>query len=430
MIRPPLEVFFMKVAILGRSFVALEAALRFHAHGAAITWYNQEDEIYPSDIFETNWKGATSELGEKFLSKEFTDLSYAEWVATYFNPLEALLKKEGQRIKPYSVVSITKRYLAPNEEISGKTRFHDLFRLIYEVDPKDFINEQKEVDQDLYERLTEEVVHSLQTKIEMYEDVDLVIDCRHSVIPKSLNIAGRALGENRIKKGYLLYGKEALEKSVLDKKDLREVAIVGSDPLAALMMLNFSDWFNDSRTRLFIISHEEAPFKKILETARPEVVQKLESFFEKAQVEFKNATETFVQKLREWQSLDDFVQVKVPRPVEPIPRLVFFMAHNATAIDQLIDNKRVFLTLETSDFRQSKAQVENNLLELKTIGVDCVLVANGFKDQESFLDENEIGFFRINPCNLLTQNHWQNDLGELNDIENAIFKLFSPVESH
>jgi len=420
----------MKVAILGRSFIALEAALRFHAHGAAITWFNHEDEIYPNEAFDINWKEATSELGEKFLSKEFTHLNYAEWMATYFKPIEELLKKEGQRVKPFSVVSITKRYLAPKEEIPGKSRFHDLFRLIYEVDPKDFINEQKEVDQALYERLNEEVVHSLQTKIEMYEDVDLVIDCRHSTIPKSLNITGRALGEKRIKEGYLLYGKEALEKSLGDKKDLREVAIVGSDALGALMMLNFSEWLDDPRTRLFIVSYEETPFKKFLETAKPEVAQRIQNFFEKAQAEFQAATETFVKKLREWQSLDDFVQVKIPRPAEPIPRLVFFMAHNASAIDQLIDNKRVFLTLETSDFRQSKIQAENNLLELKTIGVDCVLVANGFKDQESFLDENEVGFFRINPCDLLTQNHWQNDLGELNDIENNIFKLFSPAESH
>jgi len=137
-----------------------------------------------------------------------------------------------------------------------------------------------------------------------------------------------------------------------------------------------------------------------------------------------------MKKLREWQSLDDFVQVKIPRPVEPIPRLVFFMGHNASAIDQLIDNKRIFLTLETSDFRTSKMQPENNELDLKTIGVDCVLVSNGFRANEVNLDDEEIGYFKIGPMSLLTIDHWKKDLGELNDIESAIFKLFSPAESH
>src|SRR5690606_30429891 len=130
-----------------------------------------------------------------------------------------------------------------------------------------------------------------------------------------------------------------------DKSSLREVAIVGDDTVALETMLNFSEWLDDSRTRLFLVSHEETPFKKVLATAKEEVKKRVEAFFNKAEADFKEATETFMKKLREWQSLDDFVQVKIPRPVEPIPRLVFFMGHNASAIDQLIDNKRIFLTL-------------------------------------------------------------------------------------
>lgn len=421
----------MKVAILGAGPIALEAAIRFHAHGASLSWYNLEDDLYHhQDHDELDWLEATSELGKKFLSKEFTKLSYPEWLATYYRPLETLLKKEGQRVKPYSVVSIAKRYLARGEDISGKSRFHDLFRLIYEIDPKDFINEQKESDPALYERLNEEVLSSLQTKIEMYEDFDLVIDCRRPLPFKSLNITGRALGERRIDESYLSYGIDAFKKSKEDKSKLREVAIVGHDELALEMMLNFSSWLDDPRMRLFVISHEESPFKNLLETAKTHVKERLQAFLDKAEAEFLQETEKFMTKLREWQMLDDFVQVKIPRPTEPIPRLVFFMAHNASAIDQLIDNKRVFLTLETSDFRISKVQPENNQLELKTIGVDRVFVANGVSDFSVELDQNEVGYFRIRPESLLKLNHWEKDFGELNDIENDIFKLFSPAESH
>ena len=420
----------MKVAILGKSPIALEAALRFHSHGASITWFNHEEDIYPFFDIDIDWKEATSELGSKLLNKSFNKLSYQDWLNDYYSPIVSLLKEQDQRIKPYEVVSIAKRHLAPNEQIPGKSRFHDLFRLIFEIDPKEFINEQKENDPELYQRLNEEVVKSLQGKIEMYEDVDLVIDCRNVSLPWSLNINGRALGEKRIRPEDLVVGLDALKKSREDKSNLREVALVGSDEFCAQVMLNFKEWFQDPRMRLFLVSHEETPFQSMLVNAKDEVKSKIQSFFEFADKEFKRMTDEFMTKLREWQSLDDFVQVKIPRPTEPIPRLVFFMAHNATAIDQLIDNKRLFLTLETSDFRQSKAQPENNLLELKTIGVDKVFVCNGFKDQENYLQKDEVGFFRIRPSSLLVKNNWQKDIGELNECEKNIFKLFSPVESH
>ena len=420
----------MKIAVLGRSPVALETALRFHSHGANLTWFNDEEEILSLFDTDLNWQEATSPLGQKLLGKTFDHLSYQEWLSDYYSPLVELLKAQDQRIKPFEVVTIGKRHLAPGETIPGKTRFHDLFRLIFEIDPKDFINEQKDADPELYQRLNAEVVNSLQSRVEMYEDVDVVIDCRYPSRPLSMNMNGRALGEKRIQNTDLYQGIDALKKSQEDNSALREVALVGHDDVAAQVLLNLADWFQDPRMRLFLVSHESSPFKSFLAHAREEVREELVAFFTNAENEFRKMTDEFMTKLREWQSLDDFVQVKIPRPTEPIPRLVYFMAHNAVAIDQLIDNKRLFLTLETSDFRTSESQPENNLLELKTIGADKVFVANGFKDPENFLDKNEIGFFRIRPTSLLIKNNWNKDIGELNGIEEAIFKLFSPVESH
>ena len=420
----------MKIAILGKNPVALETALRFHSHGASITWFNFDEDLLSHFDIDLNWAEATSELGQKLLGKNFKSLSYQDWLNDYYSPLITLLKEQDQRIKPYEVVSIAKRHLAPGETIPGKSRFHDLFRLIFEIDPKDFINEQKDTDPELYQRLNQEVVNSLQSRIEMYDDVDVVIDCRYPTFPLSMNISGRALGEKRIQPTDLFRGLEALKKSREDISKLREVALVGHGDMTAQVILNLADWFQDPRMRLFLISHEESPLQSFLLEAKDEVKERVLKFFSDAEAEFKKMTDEFMVKLREWQALDDFVQVKIPRPTEPIPRLVYFMAHNATAIDQLIDNKRLFLTLETSDFRTSKAQPENNLLELKTIGADKVFVSNGFKDPENCLDDNEVGFFRIRPASLLVKNNWNKDIGELNGIEEAIFKLFSPAESH
>ena len=148
--------------------------------------------------------------------------------------------------------------------------------------------------------------------------------------------------------------------------------------------------------------------------------------------EFEKEVNEFHQKLREWQELDDFVQAKKPKPVEPIPRLVYFSGHNATAVDQLIDKRRLFLTLEKPDFREGHKQSDNNALELKTIGVDRILVATNLQKPsiDIHLSVSEIGFYQLEVCLPLVSGAWFKDLEKLKGIENEIFKLFSPAGAH
>ncbi len=147
--------------------------------------------------------------------------------------------------------------------------------------------------------------------------------------------------------------------------------------------------------------------------------------------EFESEKEIFHTKLREWQELDDFIQAKKPKPVEPIPRLVFFSGHNATAVDQLIDKQRIFLTLEKPDFREGLVQIDNNQLELKTIGVDTIFVAA--RPQTSPIKNlspvNEKGCFEIHPNEPFFSDAWSTDLENIKVIEDEIFKLFSPRNS-
>src|SRR5690606_33683713 len=110
-------------------------------------------------------------------------------------------------------LSVAKRFLAPHEEINGRSRFYDLFRVIYSVDPRDFIEQQKETNPEAYERMTTEVVQSLGHKIEMYNNFDLVLDLRSTLDKASLSISGRAVGEGR-STDKVFYGVEALNESL------------------------------------------------------------------------------------------------------------------------------------------------------------------------------------------------------------------------
>lgn len=402
----------MKLAILGSSPLALEAALRFHFHGASLTLFSGKEE-------PVEWSGEnTSQLGTRTLIETGATTkkihNWDDWKNWYQKPLFNFLRQH-QIVKEHEVVSVTKRFLAPGEEISGKSRFYDLFRVIYEMNPQEFIQEQKDTNPELYQKLSEEFMGSLQSILEMYEDFDLVLDFRYPMVTKSMAANGRALGEKRINPAKVVYGLETL-KTLPDEND-RDIAVIGSGKLAAEVILKFEAWLKDPRMNLFVISTDADPFAGNKKVAH--ILEAMEKDFQAEIVKFET-------KLREWQELDDFVQVKYPKPAEPIPRLNFFSGHNVSAVDELIDRKRLFLTLEHPDFREGKKHPLNNLLELKTLGVDKIFVA--LDPVKKNVTENlrilEPGYFDVTPEN------WDTDLERLKGIEDEIFKLFSPADTH
>lgn len=409
----------MKLAIIGSSPQALETAVRFHLHGAALTWFNAEEYEYEKD-FPFQVSDYVTEQGLSLLNQKYQASDWQSWKEQYYKPLTVLLAQE-QKVRPHTPISISKRYLAPTEQLKDKSRFYDLFRIIFQVNPQEFIREQAEQNPETFQRLTEELKSSLQSNLEMYEDFDVVIDLRRSTEAGSLAFSGRALGEGRVSKDQLLYGYEALRVARAlnqDAGDVRELALVGSTPLAEEMIMALESWLKDQRSRLFVVSSEAWPFEK--------ATGKLAEIFQHLDQEFEQDVNTFHQQLREWQALDDFIQAKKPKPVEPIPRLVFFSGHNATAVDQLIDKRRLFLTLEKPDFREGHRHPDNNALELKTIGADRILVATALKKPliETHLAADEAGYFNREIGN------WKNDLELIKGIENEIFKLFSPAGAH
>lgn len=431
----------MKLAILGSSPIALEAALRFHLHGASLTWFNAEEEAIEAHFENFLSEAAyTSESGLELLKgigapyKSQSTFNFSYWKKNYYEPLVNLLGQE-HKVKAHEVVSIAKRYLSQEETPDHKSRFFDLFRLVYQVNPQEFIKEQEATNPETFERLSKELVDSLQKNIEMYEDFDLVLDLRKAIFCPSISVTGRALGEGRVSSDHVSYGLEALkifEELKANDHEIREIALIGSEALSAKIITSLKEWLKDERSRLFVVSEEAIPYEKFIDEGETSAVNELKILLNEMDNEFQHEINTFHLKLREWQSLDDFVQAKVLKPVEPIPRLVFFSGHNATAIDQLIDKRRLFLTLEKPDFRKGLRQPENNLLELKTIGVDRVLVANKMQKSklEILLIPQEKGFFSMDSALPNTKNAWEKDLQQLKGIENEIFKLFSPADNY
>lgn len=420
----------MKLAILGSSPIALEAALRFHFHGASITLFAGTDEPLAWNDSE---EAFTYHLGKRTLIETGATVqksaSWNEWQENYQKPLINFLRQH-QVVKGYDVVSVTKRFLDKEEEVPGKTRFYDLFRVIYEMNPQEFILQQKASNPELYQRLSEEFMGSLQSTLEMYEDFDVVIDGRFPVETGSMAVNGRALGERRVNPEKVFYGLETLKK--MPQESDRDIALIGSGALAAEVLMHLENWMKDPRMNVFIVSTEAEPFKNFLAASAPGVKKKIEEIFSMMEKDFTEDVEKFEKKLLEWQEMEDYIRAKYPRPAEPIPRLNFFSGHNVSAVDELIDRKRLFMTLEHPDFRDGKKHPMNNLLELKTLGVDRIFVALDpvKKNISPNLRILERGYFDMTPSYANIANAWEKDLENLKGIENEIFTLFSPAGTH
>jgi hypothetical protein len=212
------------------------------------------------------------------------------------------------------------------------------------------------------------MMESLQSTLEMYDDFDLVLDLRRPRLPQSINETGRALGEGRVS-SEVTRGLNILKElpALRVNKNIREMILIGSTEVGLNVLVGLEDWLKNSAHRLFVATTESTPFQGVLSMVAPELREAFDKFMSNIQKSWEAETEVFHQKLREGQELDDFVQAKVPKPVEPIPQVNFFSGHNVSAIDQLIDRKRLFLTLEKPEFREGHWHPENNILGLKTL---------------------------------------------------------------
>lgn len=426
----------MKVAILGHNPVGLELALFFDQLGASVVWMGQPDDLKKFESFcRTGYDFSllTGEVGLSILNSKSSYYSFGEYQEKYFIPLVKTLAQK-QEIKSVEIESVNKRYLRPEEEVQGRSRFFDLFRVRYTIDPKDFVADQKEANPEVYERLTAEMMQSLQNKVEMYIDVDIVVNALERRLPKSLGTNGAALGETRLQSDKIVYGEDvyAQIQGITEDNEIREVVIIGSGEQAALAVSDLHPWLvKTSNARIFVATAESDPFLH-LKTQSPDLYVKMDKVFEQQEAEMKVETDIFLTKLREWQGLDDFIQAKKPKPIEPIPRLVFFSGHSVTAVDQLIDKKRLFLTLETPEFRVGLKQSENNQIDLKTIGADKILVLAGSKRKniDSTLRPDEKGYFRIEMPSVWDKNRKTILKNIVEKTEYEISLLFSPSGTH
>lgn len=399
----------MKLAIIGSGPLAIFCAQHFDQLGAEVV------------LFQKSPLGGNI----RFLLKHFPDMEISLhgekqsikkfWEQSLVPAIEYI--EQRQLTKAGEVLRVHKRFLHKEEIIYGKSRLHDLFRVIFSVNPKEAILKQLEENPEMFKQLGDQVVSSLHTPVESFEDFDIVIDARGLGKEPMPMGAGNscALNEKNLKStAALFYQRDIFNCSLEDKKSL---VLVGNTDTAGLTLLNCREWlFSKPENSLSWVTHSEAekPFHNNWLT---EEVKKLTK---EVNEHFEKEKEIFEKKIREWRDLEDYVKVKVPKPVEPEAKLKIYQGYDVTSVDRLLDREGVFATIESPDFREYAPQND-----LKTLPAEALLIGAGVLENSLFEageKEDEPGHY------ILKGEDFASGLNQIKKIEENILSYFSRAQ--
>ncbi len=357
----------MKVAIIGSGPLAIEMGIRLFLEEASVTIFTKGElggavgMLYPylgDSLMGEDFSEITSKEGWSLLSRAPSNLkpTLTNYWEEYLKPLGEKVKNLGL-VKKGEVLRVKKCFLSPSDE----KRLRDLFRVFYSIDPGESILKSIEENPLVFEKLGKEVLGSLKEKMEFFEDFDLVVDARGVLFnPLPMGSShGEALNEAVISKTtpvfYGLNGFSNLEKI---KNDSNTILIVGSGETASNYLYLLKDWFFTNLDRkLYLVTRETQDFKEF---------ENLKDFQAKAEEEFQKKADIFQEKINAWKQLEDYEKAKIQRPEEPIRRFEIFSGSTVSSLDRLLDRNNLFVTIDNQN-------------ELKTLPVDSILVANGFK---------------------------------------------------
>ena len=394
----------MKIAILGSGPLALLAAKHFDDLGAYTVLFQRSPlggnirmlaEQLPD--LETTFRNQKTTL-KNFVESELINL---------VKQIEANgISRQGD------VLRVHKRFVHPGEFIKGKSRLHDLFRVIFSLNPQESILKQVEENPEMFKQLGKEVIESLHKPVESFEDFDVVIEATglgKKPLPMGAGLA-LALNENNLQSsGLILYQNDIIKKTFDDKT--KSVVLVGEGRDAKIALIKLREWLMQSNgNQLHLVTYERLSLnhKDSLDFA-------CRTLFKEVEEKFETDKSVFETELRKWRDLEDHVKLKIPKPVEPQPKILFYEGYDVTSVDRLLDREGIFATIESAPFREV---VEAEMLQ--TIAADFICVARGVEDESlgKGLMNDEPGYFKLNAPSL------DAGLASIDEIEKTLMNYF------
>ena len=400
----------MKMAIVGSGPLAILTATHFDQLGAEVVLFQRSP--LGGNIRYLMDARPDLQIKVKGQSISVTDFFINEMVPMVLELEKYALTKQGD------VLRVHKRFVHFDESIPNSSRMLDLFRVVYSQNPQDAILKQLEENPEFFDQLGQDVINSLHKPVESFEDFDIVIEARgQGKQPNPIGAGGSlALNENNLRESSLLfYEKDIFTKLNLENK--KTLVLAGEGSSAKLALLKFKDWlFQAPGRELHWVTYKQANVpcgNEWLDTAVTELINEVETKFDKAKLEFET-------KMREWRDLEDYVKVKVPKPIEPTPLLVIHQGYDVTSVDRLLDREGVFATIEAPTYRD----FNKNPTDMMTLAADALCIARGVTKDTlgDNLQINEPGFYALLSTDI------DSALTEIKQIEEKILNYFKKAE--
>lgn len=344
----------MKIAIVGTGLVGMQAALFFHKLECNVVLIGAEGE-----------RPLGGEIAR--LAALLPDLEFSREDAALTKDLGKSCEENGLLLRGH-VTLIRKCTLSQDGPLVGNARMKDLFRL-----------------------------HYRSHNYESFIDVDVVIDARGPGRSIGLSLDGAAaLGEREINSSKLIYGLptvdqwKKIEQEFQTMTDPVRVLIVGSGQTSVCLFLKWVSMQKNTQRNITVtvLSSEEKFYAEVKKLAKDQI----ESAISWGHETYQQRYEKYRQDLKNWEELEEYMQVKISRPVPPRFQIEFIGNAQVQSIDAPQDRKDFFITYETARWENE------NLLNQGpfTIGADFVFVANKrFQEQGRIiiLAPEEPGFY-------------------------------------
>ena len=397
----------MKMAILGSGPLAILAAHHFDQIGADVS-------LFQRSPLGGNLSWLMKQYPQFEIEFEKSNISLKDFFEKIIVPAVSDLEKYDLT-KHGDVQRVHKRFLHTNESVPGRTRLHDLFRVVFSRNPQETILKQMEESPELFASLGEEVINSLHKPVESFDDFDIVIEARgFGKNPMPMGAGNSfALNENNLQDSSLLF----YEKNIFTQLNLenkKTIILTGSGITCKLALLKFREWLlENSGHELHWVTREKADKtcgNKWLDS-------EVEKFRRDVAEKFDGAKLVYETKIREWRDLEDYVKAKVSKPIEPTPLLVEHVGYDVTSVDRLLDRAGVFATIESPDFRDYSTKSN----DMMTLAADALCIANGVSVETfcgSSLLTSEPGFYVLNSSSI------DEGINEIKKIEKNILNYF------
>ena len=295
------------------------------------------------------------------------------------------LQCQEVEVRQCQVTQVSKLNLVQGETVLGRSRICDLFRVTFEMNTAQNLENQKKDNPSVFENLSQSMIATLQGKIEMAEDFDLVVDLRPS---KTLGPIGKSNAYALNERIYSSH--ENFIENVPQSEIDGDCFIYGWGNSLAKTIIETS---KKNIKNAFIFYPKGKTRDDLLNSVSKVYLSDLTKIFQALDKELEENKKAHEDALSKWNSYEDYERVKYPKPeLKPLSFQEFFDM-GVVSIDRLEEHDKFFITYEPySKFDQSAAT------DVKTLGVKYIINAQKrILDEQIYhsLNKNEDGLFKI-----------------------------------